>query len=203
MSRRKVVVGAVGLGCAALLLCGGLAAVFGLGSMRPASDSFATPVMGTAATQPEPVDETPPVPVDETPPAPAARCPEGSHVFMFWQGEYPQPVVSVTREVELKGRADPCDETATASCRVPTWLYHPWTEGGLGYATIRGIDRYRTTREVELWETTIAAGTDVEVIGYFGEGICQFRIGGEELDDGCPGVGDDDAFQELSASAVR
>jgi len=132
----------------------------------------------------------------------AARCPDGSSVFMNWEGEYPGPVVSVTREVQLMGRGEPCQEEASISCAVPSGLYHPWGDKGAGFATVRGVDRYRASVDRKLWDGEVTAGDEVEVIGYFGEGFCLFRVGGQEMQGECPGVGPDDGFVEIPTPEV-
>lgn len=133
----------------------------------------------------------------------AERCPDGSSVFMNWEGEYPGPVVSVTREVQLTGRGEPCQEEAALACSVPTGLYHPWGDRGAGFATIRGVDRYRATADRKLWDGEVSAGTEVEVIGYFGEGFCLFRILGQEMQGECPGMSPDDGFVEIPTPEVQ
>ncbi len=130
------------------------------------------------------------------------RCPDGSFVFMAWEGEYPSPVVSVIREAQLMGRGEPCQETASIACSVPAGVYHPWGKDGLGFATIRGVDRYRATVDRKLWEGEVTAGSEVEVIGYFGEGFCQFRVHGKEMQGECPGMISDDGFVEIPTPEV-
>jgi hypothetical protein len=138
----------------------------------------------------------------EPPGTSGERCPDGSHVFMAWQGEYPGPVVSVGSKVQLVGRGEPCQETASIACTVPVGLYHPWGDQGAGFATIRGVDRYNATRSRKLWDGEVAAGTEVEVIGYFGEGFCLYRSGGKEIQGECPGMMPDDGFVEIPTPDV-
>ncbi len=130
------------------------------------------------------------------------RCPDGSHVFMGWEGEYPSPVVSVSAKVQLQGRGEPCQAEADLACTAPVGLYHPWGDKGAGFATIRGVDRYNATRDHKLWDGEVAAGTQIEVIGYLGEGFCLFRVEGKELQGECPGMAPDDGLVEVPTPEV-
>jgi hypothetical protein len=140
--------------------------------------------------------------VDEGSEATGERCPDGSHVFMAWEGEYPGPVVSVASKVQLLGRGEPCQETASIACTVPIGLYHPWGDQGAGFATIRGVDRFNATKDRKLWDGEVAAGDQVEVIGYFGEGFCLYRAGGKEIQGECPGMIPDDGLVEVPTPDV-
>src|SRR5690242_183983 len=74
----------------------------------------------------------------------AAECPEGVVAAPSWPGEYPGPIVDVTKAVKVKASAEPCGQ-ATLDCELPAGLYHPWsdTDGDTDYVTVRSIERWK------------------------------------------------------------
>ena len=163
---------------------------------------------GCATPEPEPE----PAPVEAPEPAAPKRskgkrkakagggCPEGVVVNPGWEGEYPGPVVDVTKAATVSARAEPCQRAAAQQCTVPAGLYHPWSEVEAAYRTVRGVDRYEVLKDTRIGEIEVSAGTEGSVVAYLAEGYCTFDVGGRKAEAMCPGVADDETFRELSVS---
>lgn len=114
------------------------------------------------------------------------RCPDGVEVRNFWVGEYPEPVIHVSRTVTVAARVTPCDRDPTRTCTVSSGVYHPWSRGPARFATIGAIERFRVLRATTVGEISVVAGEVVEVPGYLSEGMCEWRIRGETVSESCP-----------------
>jgi len=186
----------------------GAAVVVGLWSL--ACGGGTTPVEGDPVVIDVPTPD--PVVVAPTPapaPAPAApRCPEGVHAAPLWQGEYPGPVVNVTKEFTTPARAAACDGEPKGPCTVAVGIYHPWANTAARFATLRPIDKFRLngpwTAQTDIGKTlSLTAGDEVEITAYYGEGYCGYRAGGSEFAAMCPDMlttaDDKPLFEAVSA----
>ncbi|MEZ4237272.1 MAG: hypothetical protein R3F59_14205 [Myxococcota bacterium] len=129
-------------------------------------------------------------------------CGEGVLVNGGWEGEYPSPIPDVREPVATKGRKGPCQPEPTVACTVPPGLYHPWAEITADFRTVRGVDRYRATRDLKLDDIDVSAGTEVWVTAYHGEGYCSVKVGDREAQAECPGMFEGDGFEEVAKSQV-
>lgn len=143
-------------------------------------------------------------PEPDGPAAPVSGlCQDGMEAAEAWQGEYPGPVVHVMEAARLPARAEPCG-VIEGECMVPAGLYHPWTSGALGFATVRPILKYRVTRDyTDDAEVSFSEGDTVEVTVYHGEGFCGMRINGQSESGYCPGVYEEDVFTLLNPEDER
>lgn len=135
------------------------------------------------------------------PPAASGACPEGVIASPSWPGEWPSPVVDVTKPVAVSVRTEPCGK-ATLTCTVPVGIYHPWSKIESEYLTVRGIDRYEVIKAATIGERPVAVGDIVEVVQYFGEGFCGYRIAGAEAEDSCPEILDGSPLKQIPGPTV-
>lgn len=175
------VLGAVALGCAG-------------GGTSPEGPTATTPTATTPTTPTTPTATPTPAA------APAARCGPDIAQIAFWQGEYPGPIVDVRRPVTVPTRADPCDAEATRTCELPVGVYHPWSRGE-AFVTLRPRERFRVAAPFTLGEggPALAAGAEVTVEGYAGEGYCLYGVAGVGVTASCPGMDDAIALEPLGA----
>lgn len=136
-----------------------------------------------------------------------AGCPAGMFVGDGWQGEYPGPILDIRASVQVRAFREVCDPQPTLACTVPPGLYHPWSKTTESrFATLRAITTYKALSDFELDAVddqpapSFPAGTLVEILYYYGEGICQWRIAGKTYDNACPeqmvGEGEAPLFEE-------
>jgi len=123
----------------------------------------------------------------------AASCPAGMYVGDGWQGEYPGPILDIRAPVAVRAFKDVCDPQPSVDCTVPPGLYHPWSKTTESrFRTLRAITTYKAIADFSLDAIddqpapSFPAGTTVEVLYYYGEGICQWRIAGKTYDNACP-----------------
>lgn len=170
-------------------------------------------------------DTATPAPVSPAPPAGGApsstslpprgalpsgfvACADGRHIVPTWQGEYPGPIVQVDRPVVVNARLGPCQVAAPVTCTVPAGLYHPWAAGAGGYVTVRGTDRYRARRAVEVEPgggRVVPAGEVIDVVAYLGEGFCAFGGTWDGVLSSCPeqvADGQGEVFEPLGTEPV-
>jgi hypothetical protein len=103
----------------------------------------------------------------------------------FWSGEYPGPVIKVTKNTKVTGTvtlpkaAQP--STKKVTCTLKKGVYHPWaTKTKATYHAITGVRDYTankaTSLELELLSGTkklaIEKGEVVKFLAYYGEGYC-------------------------------
>lgn len=112
-------------------------------------------------------------------------CPQGVVTNLGWEGEYPSPVVEVTKPVSLKASADPCADP-TMDCAVPAGLYHPWSQVEVDYATVRSVEKYRAKHDTTVGETAVKSGEEVTVTQYLSEGYCIVEVAGKDGEAECP-----------------
>ena len=121
---------------------------------------------------------------------------EGREVTTVWQGEYPSPVIDVTRPAPAPARKEPCGPIV-GSCTLQPGLYHPWADRALAFATVRPALRYRLNQAHTSGDAEIDTGETVEVTAYMGEGFCAYRHDGRALGDHCPEILNEQGDAEL------
>ena len=125
-------------------------------------------------------------------------CTAGLHINAFWPGEYPSPVVQVNARVSVPARASSCGVPRALRCTLEPGLYHPWSPEPIGeFEEVRASWRYVATRDTELDGYAFSKGTEVIVPAYLSEGFCLVLVEGVQTEMTCPGMGDDDGFQEI------
>ncbi len=87
----------------------------------------------------------------EAPQPARPSCPEGVNVADSWPGEYPSPVVQVTEQLSMMGRAHACGPLERV-CTVAPGLYHPWSadDPALGYVSVSAVERWKALQSMEL-----------------------------------------------------
>jgi hypothetical protein len=116
----------------------------------------------------------------------SAGCGADSLLTLGWEGDYPEPVVAVSEELQLQGRSHPCSPVADLSCSMEPGLYHPWGDKGLAFASLGPVDSYRAKGELGLRNGTHPEGSLVKLVGHSDEGECIYLIGGKEDQGDCP-----------------
>ena len=134
-------------------------------------------------------------------------APAGMFVGDGWQGEYPGPILDIRSPVQVRAFQDVCDPAPSLDCAVPPGLYHPWSKTTQSrFRTLRSITIYKALADFSMDAVegqpaaSFPAGTTVEILYYYGEGICQWRIAGKTYDNACPeqlvGEGETPRFEE-------
>lgn len=115
-------------------------------------------------------------------------CVAGVMATEGWSGEYPEPVVEVTSTVTIKGRQEACSRLPMLSCELAPGLYHPWSDRQMAFSTIRGVERYKVLRDLQIGGSQVAANKVVTLIKPLSEGFCIYEIAGVEVEAECPDV---------------
>ena len=116
-------------------------------------------------------------------------CPDGIIVADGWSGEYPGPVVNVTRAMTVRARNHPCDPAPTRSCQIAAGLIHPWVEGAdAEFVTVRAVEPFRVEKALTLGNVSLKAGDRVALTQVIGEGFCRYQIDGTDVEAECPGL---------------
>ncbi len=109
----------------------------------------------------------------------------------FWSGEYPSPVIKVTKNTKVTGTVTlpkaTLPSTHKVTCTLKKGVYHPWaTKTNATYHSITGVRDYSanhaTSLELDLPSGTknlaIEQGEVVKFLAYYGEGYCLLQAKG-------------------------
>lgn len=144
---------------------------------------------------PEPSPEAAPLKravadVAEVAPKPVVEaCPKGVIAAPGWPGEYPEPVVHVTQEVQVYGWSHPCADEPAEQCRLAPGLYHPWVRDPQQiFVTVRAVEDYTASEAFQLGSHAMKPGAHVRLTQEIGEGFCAYEIDGETFQAECPAL---------------
>lgn len=108
--------------------------------------------------------------------------------YNWWSGEYPGPVIDVTRKTTIQAHASVRKLGKTQSCTVKEGLYHPWSQDStslINYYTLVDLTIYEAEKDTALEEAftvkedkpvVLKKGDQVTNEVYLSEGWCRAEV---------------------------
>lgn len=99
--------------------------------------------------------------------------------YNHWSGEYPEPVIDVTKEMTFKNAISTLKNlTPKIECTIPAGLYHPWSNEKdvlkvvLSYTTLAPMKIYEALDDYQFDEIQFKKGDVIARHHYLSEGYC-------------------------------